>query len=1332
VTSIRVCCRFRPVNSREKEEAAREGKDEKDICPIEKTELDDGVRVKVSQDRGKPFNFVMDDVFWTNSTQEEVFKSIGLNTCKDVIKGYNGTILAYGQTGSGKTYSMYGPEEWNGKPISKLTNEERMEHIHHIGILPRCMNHIFSELKKPGDNRSHMVKVSSIEIYVDALNDLLNFKTKKKDKEKLRIRQLPDGSTFVSGVLEVECRNNLELMEHIIKANKNRTVSATKMNATSSRSHSIVQIFIEQRKRDGTILNSKLNFVDLAGSEKVKKTGAVGQTLREAKKINKTLLTLGSVINALSTNSKFIPFRDSDLTYLLKDSLGGNTKTNLIICCSPHIWNVNETISTLKFGTRCKLIKNTVKKNMELSRQELMNLVQQLRAEIRVLQQKLASGVVDAPTTDTISHEGLNSLKEEIQRLRKDNEKSEAALKESKKQYASLQKELGKETNQRLSLVTDITLMNAKFAHELKEKDEEIAALTLSLKELKDVFKPLEPEIEQKESELSKLQLGMMQGDIENQELALKKMHNAMQQKNAQIGQMLAQQDILRKDKSKQMRRNISLMDKLRDKDNELQEYDNRCANMEHQNESLLERIEELEAEIDELREGNELATGKSSSKQFLLEQQKYLNQMSPLEEEEEEEEEVEDEKKEGLKETSLSEETSTVAKDINELDQSIDNPDEKAGRNESLDFGSQKLDDKPSSDDEIDLVRCSLSIKEKTPPEKWDVVAVCAWLKSINLGMYCDIFRENEVDGKLLIYTSFTDHMLKSDLGIKALHVQKLRREMEVLKIENSGRSSTLRTMSTIIEELKDEESIEKKSQPENKRSPSDDGLDLIRREFDAMDADGNGQLDIDELKLGLHNLNIKASSRIVEKVFKQLDIDNSGTVEEHELVWWLGKYVVQDPEATAQQIFDRALTEIVEVGDVALKRQNRDTEESESKDDVDSDSKRGHRPSMVSIDEDEEKQLVAESPKKVPRTKSVAGNPRSRYKDDVDSQGRKSYNLLLLRDKSLDKGLGAASMSSASLFKKPTRSSSSASPKKSRPSVRKKRSRPTVEGLNKIMSQAGMATPPAHSKSLDCVGAIQDAGNGGKIKRIRFWINEDETLVTGLQVTYITSQWKEKNSDAFISDEGGQKHTEVSILPNDYIVHVLVTENKDKEISSLTIVTNRQKTYEVCDTSNMTNSVSLEAPKGFAIVGFFGTYNDRAINSLGCYSCAFKRVPRKAKSLSAGRRSTRKLNIRRHSSINNAQQQAVSWLDSSEQHRKLRVEYEADIKETLKRLGCHGDRDLENATQIVLTKYSEVQVKKFVSGGVGTRKFEQQVMREIWREITTQSSRRRRRSKR
>jgi len=1343
VTSVRVCCRFRPVNSREREEAEREGKDEKDICPIEKTDLENGALIKVKQDRGKPFTFVMDDVFWIDSTQEDVFKSMGLNTCKDVLKGYNGTILAYGQTGSGKTYSMYGPEEWNGKPISKLTPEEAMEHMKHMGIIPRCMNYIFHDLKKPSDNKRWLVKIASIEIYVDAINDLLNFKAKKKDKIKIRIRQLPDGSTFASGIREVECRNNIELMEQITKANGNRTVSATKMNATSSRSHSIVQVFVEQTRRDGSILNSKLNFVDLAGSEKVKKTGAKGQTLREAKKINKTLLTLGSVINALSTASKFVPFRDSDLTYLLKDSLGGNTKTNLIICCSPHIWNVNETVSTLKFGTRCKLIKNTVKLNMELSRQELMNLVKELRAEIRVLQQKLASKVIAAPVTSNIDTEGLKSLKEELQRLKEDNKKSEETIEEYKKQCASLQKQLGKETNERLNLVSDITLLNAKLAHERKEKDEEIATLTASLKEMKDMFSiqpEPEPEQEKKESELSKLHMGLMQGDLESKDAALKKMNEAIKQKNFQLMELLAKADKLKKDKSKQLRRNIELMDKVREKDDQIIEYDNRCTNMENQNDSLHERIEALEAEIEELREANEMETGDSSGKQLLLNQQKYLTQMMS-DGEDEEEHDDEEEKKESVEARYMDQQAEIVVKYSKEEEASISQAELQSVDNDAVDLESQKTDRSSVED----VLLSSMSIREKVSPEKWDVAAVCLWLNSIHLAMYCDVFQENEIDGKLLVYTSFTDHMLKTELGVKALHVQKFRRELEVLKVENNCKSSTVKSMTTIVEELKKEESTDVESQlTDIKHNPSDDGLDLIRREFDAMDADNNGELDIDELRIGLHNLNIKASDTIVKKVFETLDMDKSGTIEQHELIWWLGKYVMQDPEATAQQIFDRALTEIVEVGELSKKTQGRDSELHKIEELVPSDSK---------VDDDiimKERQSIEvkneDEKTSIDRAEIYKAKNEAQYNEEDNYRKLQSTGNLFT---GLDAGDSRRQQSTGNLFigvnsakqdndvpyttprsrSVTTGGKKKAIHKSSQSFTRAHRPRPTVEGLNKMMAQAGMALPPPGSAFLDCVEAIQDAGGGGKIKKIRFWTNEDETLLKGLQITYVTSLWKEMNSDAFISDAGGETYTEVSILPNDYIVHVLVTENEAKEISSLTIVTHRRKTYEICDTSNMTNSVSIEAPRGFAIVGFFGSYNDHAVNSLGCYSCPWKSTRARRKASMSTRRSSRGLKFRRNSSIK--EEAPVSWSDNRAQHRTLRSKYEVDIKETLKRLGCRGSRDVETATQIILTKYSELQVKKFVSGGVGTRKFEQQVMREIWKEITANSSRRRRRSK-
>jgi len=359
-----------------------------------------------------------------------------------------------------------------------------------------------------------------------------------------------------------------------------------------------------------------------------------------------------------------------------------------------------------------------------------------------------------------------------------------------------------------------------------------------------------------------------------------------------------------------------------------------------------------------------------------------------------------------------------------------------------------------------------------------------------------------------------------------------------------------------------------------------------------------------------------------------------------------------------------------------------------------------------------------------KMERSKSVVDDEvNEKIKNSRKWKSRQSLNLGAMQKKGY-RGSMSGSMSGLG-FKTPRKNSRRRTGGLRRRSIQ-------VDGLNKMMTKAGSLTPPEDSVPLDCVNTIQDAGNGGKIKKIRFWINEDESVVKGLQVTYITSQWKEKNSEAFIGDAGG-KYTEVSILPNEYIVHVLATENRAKEISSLTIVTNRQKTYEVCDTSNMTNCVSMEPPKGFAIVGFFGVYSDNAIHSLGCYSCPV-RSPReirrgKSKSLSAAaRRSSRGLKFRQ---TRDEDDESVSWMDNRKQHHTLRGRYEADIKETLKRLGCRGERDLESATAIILTKYSEVEVKKLVSGGVGTRKFEQQVMREIWKEITNQSSRRRRRSK-
>ena len=291
--------------------------------------------------------FTFDTVYGPKATQEDIFHNVALPLVHDVLNGINGTIFAYGQTASGKTYTMEGDLS-----ISNLN-----------GIIPRIIHALYNTidvLKNDDDDIEYEIIVNFVEIYMEKIRDLLD---NKRNRVNLNIREDKDKGIYIEGAKDQYVRSVDDMMNVMIKGTKNRSVAATGMNEVSSRSHSIFIIKINRfNETNGTSIDNKLILVDLAGSEKVSRTNATGIQLEEAKTINKSLSTLGTVISTLSHNKKksHIPYRDSKLTRILQDSLGGNSKTVLIITCSPSILNMSETQSTLKFGQRAKRIKNIV------------------------------------------------------------------------------------------------------------------------------------------------------------------------------------------------------------------------------------------------------------------------------------------------------------------------------------------------------------------------------------------------------------------------------------------------------------------------------------------------------------------------------------------------------------------------------------------------------------------------------------------------------------------------------------------------------------------------------------------------------------------------------------------------------------------------------------------------------------------------------------------------------------------------------------------------------------------------------------------------------------
>ncbi|GAB5573376.1 kinesin-1 heavy chain isoform X1 [Prionailurus iriomotensis] len=350
--NIKVMCRFRPLNESEVNRGDKY---------IAKFQGEDTVMIA-----SKPYAF--DRVFQSNTSQEQVYNDcakkivkgfVGGNSLekaksgldmKHVLEGYNGTIFAYGQTSSGKTHTMEG----------KLHDPEGM------GIIPRIVQDIFNYIYSMDENLEFHIKVSYFEIYLDKIRDLLDV-----SKTNLSVHEDKNRVPYVKGCTERFVCSPDEVMDTIDEGKSNRHVAVTNMNEHSSRSHSIFLINVKQENtQTEQKLSGKLYLVDLAGSEKVSKTGAEGAVLDEAKNINKSLSALGNVISALAEGSTYVPYRDSKMTRILQDSLGGNCRTTIVICCSPSSYNESETKSTLLFGQRAKTIKNTVCVNVELTAEQ--------------------------------------------------------------------------------------------------------------------------------------------------------------------------------------------------------------------------------------------------------------------------------------------------------------------------------------------------------------------------------------------------------------------------------------------------------------------------------------------------------------------------------------------------------------------------------------------------------------------------------------------------------------------------------------------------------------------------------------------------------------------------------------------------------------------------------------------------------------------------------------------------------------------------------------------------------------------------------------------------
>ncbi|XP_064015063.1 chromosome-associated kinesin KIF4A isoform X2 [Pogoniulus pusillus] len=408
---VRVALRCRPLVPKETSEG----------CQMCLSFVPGEPQVVVGNDKA----FTYDYVFDPSVEQEEVFNTAVAPLIRGIFKGYNATVLAYGQTGSGKTFSMGGAYTAN------------QEHEPSTGIIPRVIKLLFKE-KEQRQEWEFVLKVSYLEIYNEDILDLL---CPLRDRSPISIREDPKEGIKIVGLTERKVSSAQDTVSCLEQGNNSRSVASTAMNSQSSRSHAIFTICIDQRKKNdkNSSFHSKLHLVDLAGSERQKKTKAEGDRLKEGININRGLLCLGNVISALGDENKkggFVPYRDSKLTRLLQDSLGGNSHTLMIACVSPADSNLEETLNTLRYADRARKIKNKPIVNVDPQAAELHHLKQQVQ-QLQVLLLQAHGGTLPV-SINMAPSENLQSLMEKNQSLMEENQKLSRGLSEAAGQTAQM------------------------------------------------------------------------------------------------------------------------------------------------------------------------------------------------------------------------------------------------------------------------------------------------------------------------------------------------------------------------------------------------------------------------------------------------------------------------------------------------------------------------------------------------------------------------------------------------------------------------------------------------------------------------------------------------------------------------------------------------------------------------------------------------------------------------------------------------------------------------------------------------------------------------------
>ncbi|XP_038190807.1 LOW QUALITY PROTEIN: kinesin-like protein KIF17 [Arvicola amphibius] len=478
--SVKVVVRCRPMNQRERELSCQS------VVTVDCARGQCFIQNPGAADE-PPKQFTFDGAYYMDHFTEQIYNEIAYPLVEGVTEGYNGTIFAYGQTGSGKSFTMQGLPD----PPSQR------------GIIPRAFEHVFESVQC-AENTKFLVRASYLRVYNEDVRDLLGADT----KQKLELKEHPEKGVYVKG-LSMHTVHSVAQCERVMETGwKNRAVGYTLMNKDSSRSHSIFTISIEiyavdERGKDH-LRAGKLNLVDLAGSERQSKTGATGERLKEATKINLSLSALGNVISALvDGRCKHIPYRDSKLTRLLQDSLGGNTKTLMVACLSPADNNYDESLSTLRYANRAKNIKNKPRINEDPKDALLREYQEEIKRLKAILAQQMDPGHLSALLS---SQTPLSPAQPEEKMLpptavQQDTEAEKQLIREEyEERLARLKADYEAEQESRVRLQEDITAMRNSY-------DVKLSTLEENLRKEKETEAILKAEVLYKTEVMSRAEL---------------------------------------------------------------------------------------------------------------------------------------------------------------------------------------------------------------------------------------------------------------------------------------------------------------------------------------------------------------------------------------------------------------------------------------------------------------------------------------------------------------------------------------------------------------------------------------------------------------------------------------------------------------------------------------------------------------------------------------------------------------------------------------------------------------------------------------------------------